>query len=227
MPLDRDVYFDAVRAKPFGGHLDQDQVDGQNLVLDYFEDAWVPKGKDDLRWLAYILATDKWETAHTMQPIEEYEHGKGKPYGVEDPETKQTYYGRGLVQLTWRDNYAKATKNLALTGEDDLEWHAAKALEPDIATAIIFEGMAGGWFTGKKLDQYFNDTKDDATNARQIVNGNDHDDDIAAIHEEFLAALDAAWTAPAPEPEAVVTIAITAPAGVAVKVTVNGDAMVV
>jgi hypothetical protein len=49
--------------------------------------------------------------------------------------------------------------------------------------------MADGWFTGKKLSQYFNDGKDDPVNARQIINGNDKDDLIAGYHEDFLAAL--------------------------------------
>jgi len=35
-----------------------------------------------------------------MQPIEEYGKGKGMKYGSPDPETGQTYYGRGFVQTT-------------------------------------------------------------------------------------------------------------------------------
>ena len=81
-----------------------------------------------------------------MWPIEEYGKGKGHPYGEQDPTTKQTYYGRGFVQLTWRDNYAKATKKLGLTGANDLEWHAAQALDPIIASDIMYAGMIEGWF---------------------------------------------------------------------------------
>ena len=61
-----------------------------------------------------------------------------------------------------------------------------------IATRILFRGMAEGWFTGAKLGQYFNDTKNDPLNARQIINGNDDDDLIKGHHEKFLEALDAA-----------------------------------
>lgn len=187
------MYFDAVRKAPFGGSLNQDQVDGNNAILEYWETMREQAPPFDLRHLAYMLATTKWETASTMQPIEEYGKGSGKKYGAKDPETGQTYYGRGYVQLTWRDNYAKATKKLALEGDDDIEWHAARALDPDIARQILFAGMAEGWFTGKRLDQYFNASKNDAKNARQIINGNDKDTEIAKIHDQFLAALNASW----------------------------------
>ena len=53
----------------------------------------------DLRWLAYILATDYHETAYTMQPIEEYGKGAGYDYGEPDPVTGEIYFGTGLVQL--------------------------------------------------------------------------------------------------------------------------------
>ena len=61
-----------------------------------------------------------------------------------------------------------------------------------IATRILFRGMAEGWFTGKKLGQYFNEVTDDPRNARQIINGNDQDELIAGYHYQFLEALKAA-----------------------------------
>ncbi|MET0529214.1 MAG: hypothetical protein ABW003_12925, partial [Microvirga sp.] len=65
-------------------------------------------------------------------------------------------------------------------------------LDSLIATRILFTGMADGWFTGKKLSDYFNSSKDDPVNARQIINGNDKDTLVAGYHEDFLAALIAA-----------------------------------
>ena len=50
-----------------------------------------------------------------MQPIEEYGKGKGRPYGIKDRETGETYFGRGYVQLTWRENYARQTTSSAST----------------------------------------------------------------------------------------------------------------
>lgn len=192
MPIDRDTYFDKVRHDPFTGQMSQEQVDGQNSILLTWESFWEPVDPD-LRKLAYMLATVKWETASTMAPIEEYGKGSGHSYGEPDPETKQTYYGRGFVQLTWRENYARATAELALGGADDLEWHAERALDLTIATEVLFQGMDQGWFTGKCLADYFNPTTDDPKNARQIINGNDKDDEIAAIHKSFLTALNAAY----------------------------------
>jgi len=233
MKFDRKIYFDLVRKRPFGGSLSQEQVDGQNAILDRWEKDPLT---DDLRWLSYPLATTLHETAWFMWPIEEHSKGAGHPYGVPDPETGQTYYGRGYVQLTWRDNYARAANELDLTGNDDLEWHADRALDPRIAADVMFIGMSEGWFrsSGGKpetLARYFNDTTDDPYGAREIINGDKTvvpswsngvsiGKLIAGYHEDFLAALVAsAVEAPAPEPGSrVVTITIDAPPGVVVRV---------
>lgn len=208
MKIDRDVYFDAVRISLFGGELTQQQVDGQKAILTQW-------GKhapsDDLRHLAYMLATTKHETASTMWPIEEYGKGEGASYGKEDPETHQTYYGRGYVQLTWRDNYAKATEELGLEDEDDIEWHADQALDPQIAADVMFRGMWEGWFrSGNTLPKYFDADTDDAFNARGIINGDKNYDVswdsrpigeiIASYHDLFLEALDAAVIDAPPQP---------------------------
>ena len=179
--IDRDRFFAHVRRAPFGGAMHQGQVDGCNAILDAWE---AHSGFVDPRWLAYMLATAKWETAHTMQPIEEIGKGHGRPYGVPTQDGR-VFYGRGYVQLTWAINYAKMA---ALTGAD-LVGHPDLALDPEIAAIILFEGMKGGMFTGVGLTRYFNETTDDPVNARRIINGTDHAADIAAIHAGFLAGL--------------------------------------
>lgn len=161
--------------------MSQSQVDGCNVLLTHWEFADLT----DLRWLAYILATAKWETAHTMQPIEEYGHGAGKPYGEPDPETGQIYYGRGFVQLTWRENYQKMQDVFNVPFVTD----AAQALNREYAAGITFHGMQNGTFTGVGLSRYFNATTDDPIDARRIINGTDHASDIAVIHHAFLEAL--------------------------------------
>lgn len=171
--IDRKTYFDQVRLDPFNGTLTQQQVDGQNAILDRWE---IDPATVDFRWLAYGLATTFHETSQTMWPIEEYGKGKGMNYGTPDPETQQTYYGRGFVQLTWRDNYARATKELKLQSHENLEWHAHKALDLMIAGDVLFYGMIEGWFRTKDgqpetLARYFNGTSDDPYNARGIING--------------------------------------------------------
>ncbi|WP_186292007.1 hypothetical protein [Ancylobacter moscoviensis] len=186
--MNRTVLFDRVRAKPFGGSLTQTQVNGINAILD----AAGTYGVKDVRHLSYALATAYWETARTMQPIAEYGRGKGRKYGVKG-KYGQVPYGRGYVQLTWDENYERADRELGLNGA--LLKNFDLALKPNIAAAIMFRGMAEGWFTSKRLSNYFSGTKDDPTNARRIINGTDKASTIAGYHRDFLAALKAAgWT---------------------------------
>lgn len=180
--MNRVAYFDSVRASLFGGALSQQQVDGQNVIIGLWEAEATGSPMTDLRWLAYILATTYHETAQKMWPIEEYGKGEGMKYGT-------TYYGRGFVQLTWDYNYDHASAALSLVDDRDLVKHPQLALDSLIAARIMFRGMAEGWFTGKKLGEYFNQDRDDPINARQIINGNDDDTLIAGYHGEFLQAL--------------------------------------
>jgi putative chitinase len=202
--FNRDAYFDAIRdSSTFNGSLDQGQVDGMDAILAVFErdhNDW------DWRWLAYALATTVHETAATCLPIEEYGKGSGMEYGKKDPETGQTYYGRGFVQLTWRDNYAKADKEIGLgncaADETSCEWHAENALDPSIAAQVMFEGMHEGWFrSGHNFARYFGDTSD-PYGAREIINGDKSKvpswsngvsigNLIKGYYDDFLAALHA------------------------------------
>ncbi len=90
MPItyDRKSFFEAVRASVFDGWMSAKQVDGISAILDGWEKLQ-PAG--DTRYLAYVLGTTKWETASTMQPIEEYGHGRGRAYGAPaGPGTRST-----------------------------------------------------------------------------------------------------------------------------------------
>jgi len=185
--FDREIFFDNVRNKLFDGALDQQQVDGCGVILGLWEGQYTGTPMSDIRWLAYILATVYHECATTMWPITEYgsqSYLQGKEYWP--------YIGRGFVMITWEENYRNASQQLSLTGTRDLVEHPELALDSLISARILFRGMAEGWFTGKKLGQYFNDAKNDPVNARQIVNGNDDDDLIAGYHADFLAALEKA-----------------------------------
>lgn len=196
MPLNRSAFFAAVRPNPFGGTLSQSQVDGMNAILDA-----CPAGLA-LEPLAYCFATAFHETARTMQPIEEYGKGKGKSYGPTG------FWGRGLVQLTWEANYRKAGAELGF----DLVGHPELALRPDIAAPVMFRGMTQGWFTGKKLVDYFGPGRSDPVNARRIINGTDKADTIAGYHKRFVAALQAAAYVPGPAAAPPATPAANAPA---------------
>lgn len=214
--FDRKVYFDTVRDSLFAGKMSQQQVDGQEFILDTWEDT---RGDQDVRYLACELATTIHETASTMMPIEEYGKGKGRPYGVPDPITKETYYGRGFVQLTWAENYIKMTPivdPLFPSTPIDLHKNAKQALVPEIAAAIMFEGMERGIFRKDKqgpqtLARYFNDTVNDPYGAREIINGDktvipswSHGVSIGKLiegyHNKFLAALQSARLVIEPPP---------------------------
>ena len=151
----------------------------------------------DRRKLAYCLATFKWETAHTMQPIDERggdayfnrrygpQTSVGKMLGNTKAGDGALYHGRGYVQITGRNNYAKAKRltGIDLIGEPD------RAKEPDLAYQIAIQGMTDGWFTGKKLSNYFIGDNADYLNARRIINGQDQAEKIADIARSYSEIL--------------------------------------
>ena len=95
------------------------------------------------------------------------------------------YYGRGYVQLTWFDNFKKASEKLKhdfLNNPDDV-------MQIEHATNILLLGMKDGWFTGRKLSDYINQSKKDYLNARRIINGMDKTSLIAGYAETFEKAL--------------------------------------
>jgi len=171
----------------FGSTLSQGQVDGMEAILNEAETQGTK-----LQHLAYMLATTFHETAHTMQPIEEYGKGKGRKYGQPAGPYKKRYYGRGFVQLTWLFNYEKATEELNY----DLVQFPERAMELSIATAILFAGMEQGWFTGKKLSDYIGKNGADYRNARRVINGVDRALQIAGQARSFEKALRAAEYTP-------------------------------
>lgn len=182
MRINRTFFYQYIRSTLFKGGLKQSQIDGINRFLDYWD---ARPDLEDVRYLAYILATVHHETDQKFQPIEEYGRGRGLLYGLPDPQTRQIYYGRGYVQLTWKRNYEFFT---ALLGKD-LVNHPELALDPIISAEIIFRGMLNGSFTGKKLKDYFNAEREDWLNARRIINGTDKAANIANYARDFYASL--------------------------------------
>ncbi len=176
-----DAFLAAIRPL-FGGRLTQPQIDG--LIRLQAATAGLPASHG-----AYILATAFHETAGTMQPIREYGRGRGRRYGAVDA-TGKAPYGRGYVQLTWRENYVRADRELGLGGRLAADYDLA--LAPELAARILVEGMREGWFTGRRLTDYL---PGDYAGARRVVNGTDRAAEIAALARRFEAAL-AAGAAP-------------------------------
>jgi len=208
MPADKH-FFDTVRPL-FGGRLTQGQVEGMTKIVEYGE-----KWGYNVLHLAYALATTKHETANWMQPIREGARRYGPDYT--DAEAKravtsifskgiirtnyslpsgpynQSYYGRGLIQITWFDNYLKFDKllNKPLAKNPDL------ALEWDISLDILFLGMRDGMFRRGRSFAMIRSAADFKA-ARNIVNGDSAktwggnermDDKVARYANVFVEAL--------------------------------------
>ena len=201
MGIDRKRFFDGVRGTLYDGRLTRGQVRGMAALLDRFERG---RETDDLRFLAYMLATAHHETGGRMRPVREmfaasdavaiarldkaFAEGRlpqvSAPYWRRD-EDGRSWLGRGLVQITHRRNYERLS---ALTGIDLVE-RPERAMEMAAAVEILFVGMLQGAFTGRRLADHFSAGQADWVGARRIVNGLDRAERIAGYGRAFLAAL--------------------------------------
>lgn len=177
LTIDRAAFFRGYRERLLAGAttLKQSQVDGIDLVMDE-----MLRNELALKEAAYVLATAYHEAARTWQPIREY-GGLNKRYAP--------YYGRGLVQLTWKQNYKKFSDLLGidLVGNPDL------ALDPHVSVTVLVTGMMRGMFTGKTLSDYWSGESYDYVEARRVVNAMDRAEMIAGFarhFEEILRASD-------------------------------------
>ena len=124
---------------------------------------------------AYVLATARWETAHTMKPVRE-------AFWLSEAWRKRNlrywpWYGRGYVQLTWEDNYIFAGKQLKL----DLTTNPDVVMQPDVSAKILVTGMVEGWFRkGKKLSTFTT-----YEGMRDIING-----DMAKVSKDTGKRID-------------------------------------
>lgn len=186
------------------GPLSPQQAKGLSFLLQsLLDDAALATeaGPVWLNWAAYMLATVKHECANTWEPIEEYGRGANRAYG-EEVEVRDSlghihtnrYYGRGYVQLTWKDNYESLGH--AIDMGDELMIHPELALQKDIAYRVMSHGMRGGVFTGRNLARYLSKTGIDYENARRIINGTDRAAGIAgyAIRMETVLLASARFT---------------------------------
>lgn len=207
--MDMTTFFAYARRAPFGGRLSQGQIDGMNALFRCWQSHKIA-GSDSNRLLAYILASVFHETAGRMLPVREtlastdagaiaaldraYKAGRlgqvSEPYWRKGAD-KKSWFGRGVIQLTHKENYQKLGKRIGV----DLVGNPSLALDVDISAEIAIVGMLEGLFTGRKLTEFFNLKKDDPIGARTVVNGTDKAKLIAGYYKSFLDALEAATIA--------------------------------
>lgn len=195
-------FFDAIRGG-FTGALDQAEVDGTKAIF-------AAMRGEPLAWTAYALATAWHETGGTMRPVtecggERYFFARYDPCGARPDIARRLgntqagdgarFCGRGYVQLTGRANYARAERELGVP----LLAQPERALDPDVAAAVLRDGMREGWFTGVRFDAFLPSagqaSRGQFVAARRIVNGQDRADDIALYALGYQRALGGAgWT---------------------------------
>ncbi|CAN7432723.1 hypothetical protein LJR251_002760 [Rhizobium rhizogenes] len=209
--MDHAKFFAAVRSPLFGGRLSQNQVNGTGAILDAwqakpFDASWLAYMlatayhetdntmcaiSENLSYSAaglrvtfpkYFTAVQAAAYARQPQRIANRAYANRIGNGRETSGDGWRYRGRGLVQITGRDNYAK----YGIADDPD------RALDPAKAVEILFDGMINGRFTGKKLGDYFSATATDWIGARKIINGTDRAHDIAGYARKFAAALETA-----------------------------------
>ncbi|NTG00177.1 hypothetical protein G6L30_08590 [Agrobacterium rhizogenes] len=209
--MDHAKFFAAVRSSLFGGRLSTNQVNGMSAILDAWEakpfdarwlaymlattyhetDNTMCAISENLNYSAagllatfpkYFTAAQAVAYAHQPQRIANRAYASRMGNGSEASGDGWRYRGRGLVQITGRDNYAK----YGIADDPD------KALDPAKAVEILFDGMTSGRFTGKKLSDFFSAAVTDWTGARKIINGTDRAIDIAGYAKKFVAAIEVA-----------------------------------
>jgi hypothetical protein len=211
--MNRAAFFAALRKREsglFGTSLTQAQVDGISGILDAFG----THGDGRRATLAYALATAYHETGRRMVPVREgfaktdagaraavaklaKQRGPNSAparYGVSTPPYGHAYYGRGHVQLTWQDNYKRASVNAGV----DLVKNPDAMLDPIISARVLIVGLVLGWWGPNRLAHYeLSDGKpglspQEAKEARRTVNVQDKAELIAGYYRAFDAALVAA-----------------------------------
>jgi putative chitinase len=125
----------------------------------------------DPRWGAYVISTVRGECGPEFLPVAERRARPGTPLrATQDRYWSTGYYGRGYVQLTWRKNYERMSREV----DADLVADPDRLIrDPAISYRVLSAGMVKGLFTGKGLADYILGSRCDWDGARRIINGRD------------------------------------------------------
>lgn len=206
------IFFSYIRNAPFGGRLSQSQVDGVNALLEGWkiygnnDDRFLAYILATVFWetgqkmqpveenLDYRSAeriVEVWPNrfgsveaaaAYVRNPPKLANFVYGGRLGNDRINDGWRYRGRGLPQITGRDNYRKF----------GIEETPEYALDLKYSIYLTIIGMLNGAYTGKSLYDYFNDNIEDPENARRVINGTDKSSLIAGFYRNFYDALQAA-----------------------------------
>lgn len=186
--MNRETFYKALRKTDMGfAKLTNEQVRGIEGILN----AFAAVGDRRIKTLAYALATARREVGAGMVPVREgfkktdaearaFVKRQGRKYAQEI--NGHVYYGRGLAQLTWFENYKR----------EGIENNPDKALDPVWAAQRLISGIMDGRWNGAKkgLTWYLpDDGPDDLKNARRTVNVTDHWEEIAGYYRQFVLAI--------------------------------------
>ncbi len=212
--MNRAKFYDALRAQKngmFGPTLSEKTVRGIEGIFE----AFITHGDGSPKTLAYALATTLGEVGRDMLPVREgfaktdegarravynlarrrgpnsavakYARPTG-PYG-------HVYYGRGVPQLTWMDNYRGSSADAGV----DLVKNPDAMLDPVISARVLIRGLMDGRWNGKRKGIRYYLDKGDLMNARRTVNVLDKWQKFADYYESFLEAINAAGGVPTQE----------------------------
>lgn len=187
--MNRASFYKALRRSGIPGftRLSQSQVNGIEAILNAFE----THGGGKIKVLAYALATARREVGPGMVPVREgfkktdaqaraFVRRQGRAYAR--VVNGHVYYGRGLVQLTWFENYKK----------EGIANNPDRALDLNFSTSLLFRGLRDGrWNSRRKGIEFYlpDDGPDDLKNARRTVNITDHWATVADYYRRFVLAI--------------------------------------
>lgn len=132
-------------------------------------EAWRKYGGSRKAQFAYVLASVEHECGFVPQR-EKRARIATQPelWAIQERYWPSGFYGRGLIQLTWRKLYERFSK---VMGVDLVANPNLLITDLKLSAEVTVIGMLRGWFTGRGLSDYIREDKIDYENARRIVNG--------------------------------------------------------